>query len=159
MNRLKIFSIALAAAFFASCGDGNTPPEPEPTVDPVELKFRGDFSVAPGTDDAFTITERNIQISVVDETATILMLGVKFAELMPELVITIPGVTVGPANAAGTITLSGDGIVPVAMGGPFPQYTITGFEGSIDEGKETFTFSMTCGTYPVTFTGRSAKIR
>jgi hypothetical protein len=54
----------------------------------------------------------------------------------------------------GDYTLAGDGIIPIAMGGPFPQYTITGFEGSIDKEGETFTFSMTCGTHPVTFAGR-----
>ena len=83
------------------------------------------------------------------------MMKVKFAEEMPlTLDMTVSGINY---TSSGTKTLiSGDQIVPTAMGGEFPAYTITGMSGEItNEGN--IRFSMKCGTFPLSFEGTARK--
>jgi len=49
------------------------------------------------------------------------------------------------------LLLSGDNIIPLAMGGEFPAYTITELTGEITP--QTISCEMMCGTYPLTFSG------
>ena len=58
------------------------------------------------------------------------MYKVKFADGMPiKLDMTVEGVTCTESN--GVYLLSGEGLVPYAMGGPFEKFTITGLVGEI----------------------------
>ena len=69
---------------------------------------------------------------------------------MPAMDITIPGITV---QKNGNVTLiSTESSVPLAMGNPFPNYTVTEFEGEIlnDE----ITFSLKFGSTPTSYSGR-----
>ena len=47
--------------------------------------------------------------------------------------------------------LSGNNIVPYALGGPFEKYTITNLSGAITDTEMTLSFM--CGEYPVTYVG------
>ena len=70
--------------------------------------------------------------------------------VMPlKLDMVVEGVTYSESPEG--YTLTGDGIVPYAMGGPFEKYTITSLQGSITESR--FSLSFNCGEYPVTYEG------
>jgi hypothetical protein len=49
------------------------------------------------------------------------------------------------------ISITGNNIIPIAMGGEFPAYKITNLTGEINNG--TITMSMMCGSYPLTYSG------
>ena len=84
-------------------------------------------------------------------TADITIYQIKFVPQMPVTIdVTIPSVTVSAAS--GTISFSGDNIVPWALGGEMPRYLVTGLSGRI-EGKE-ISFSLSFGDYPTRFSGR-----
>ncbi|GHT09812.1 hypothetical protein AGMMS4956_00140 [Bacteroidia bacterium] len=82
--------------------------------------------------------------------AKITMQKVKFAEAMPALDITID--SIGAADIPYSIILVGNNIVPKAMGGPFPQYTITDLVGIVTA--DSLSFSMKCGSFPLTYQGK-----
>jgi hypothetical protein len=152
MNRFKTFSIALAATFlFASCGDDTTP-----VSTPANGNYKGTVSVAPDTDNAFTLSGIEVKFTPAENgaKADVEMLKVKFAAAMPfELDMLISGVTLTPT--ADGYSISGTDIVPTALAGQsFPQYTITDLTGTVTT--TSLSFDMHCGSYPVTFTGTRA---
>jgi hypothetical protein len=55
-------------------------------------------------------------------------------------------------GAIGNYVLTGNGIVPYAMGGKFEKYTITELVGAITY--KTMSLNFKCGDYPVTYEGR-----
>jgi hypothetical protein len=154
MNCLKIFSISLAAIVLSSCGDNKSQPIPVPQ----NGNYTGTVTVAPGTADAFTLegTEVKFTLSADKTTADIEMLKVKFAAAMPvSLDVLISGVTL--TKTADGYSISGDNIVPTAMGGaPFAQYTITGLTGTVTA--SSLTLDMMMGTYPMSFEGTANHI-
>jgi hypothetical protein len=75
---------------------------------------------------------------------------VSFSAKMPvKIDMEIPNVEY--QNEDGKITLSGNNIVPFAMGGEFPKYTVTNLSGTVNNG--TLSVSMNCGESPTTFVG------
>lgn len=79
---------------------------------------------------------------------------VQFAAAMPiKLDMTVKGIAYTETN--GTVSFTGDGLIPEAMGGPFPGYTITNLSGTITATQ--MSFSMICGRFPTSFSG-TAKI-
>lgn len=100
-------------------------------------------------------TQENVRVEVaqVDETTVeIKMFQAKFAERMPlNLDMTIAGVTFRARISK--IEISGDNIIPTAMGGPFPAYTITNMTGTVSA--SSIDFSMICGNFPLTFQGNA----
>ncbi len=149
MNYLKTTLIAFAAALLGiSCGKDDGPNEPDI---PNDSAYTGTFTVAPGTADAFVLEDAAIEFTLAEggASAEMKMLHVRFAERMPAMDITVPGMTLTPT--AGGYAISGNGIIPLALGGEVARYTITGLTGSVTA--ETLTFSMMCGTYPLSFSG------
>jgi hypothetical protein len=157
MNCLKIFSIALAAGLLSISCDKKNDGEENPGTTKSGI-YTGTLTV--GTENPFTLEDREVEFTVdkEDENAgQIEMFKVKFASGMPvEIDMTIPGVAVA-YFVSGECTLSGDEIIPIAMGGPNPQYTITDLEGSVDETGENLSFSFTCKNLTVNFTGTRAE--
>jgi hypothetical protein len=156
MNYLKNLFIALfAGLLFVSCDQKIETPQEKPPL-PEDGIYTGTFTVAPGTAEEFSLQDAGVEFTVDAEDATvgqIKMLEVQFAEKMPNMDITIPGVTL--TSVANSYTIGGEGIVPFAtMFGqetPKEEYTITGLEGTATAGE--LTFEMMCGTYPISFTG------
>ncbi|MDR2890414.1 MAG: hypothetical protein LBV18_02260 [Alistipes sp.] len=164
MNHFKTTLTALGATIFlasgfASCGK-HDPTPPTPTTP----AYVGTVTVATGTPMEFTLENATVEFAVAENagnaetaettakeaTAEIKMLGVKFAVAMPVTVdMTIPGVAL-TATAEGW-SLSGDEIVPIAMGGPYPERIVTDLTGTATE--QELSFSMTCKELPVSFTG------
>ena len=87
------------------------------------------------------------------DSTSITIFKAKLAQRMPAMDIIIPGITV---NKNGNVTvLAADSTVPLAMGNPFPNYTVTEFEGEIlnDE----ITFSLKFGSTPTSYSGQLLK--
>lgn len=151
MKRLKFLFGALCAMMLAVACENDSNPEPQIPTPAPENEYLG--TVVVDQNDGTTFSKEGVKVTfeVVDEaTMDIVMYGVKFAEAMPvTLDMTIYGVEYTETPAG--LTLSGDQIVPYAMGGPFEQFTITSLTGEISERGMTLDF--VCGAYPVSFEG------
>lgn len=150
MREMRIlFSLLFAAMLFVSCGGD--------IFEDVTLDEEGTAKIFVGNvvvdqNDGTTFTKESVEAAYAlndDGTMTIFMKKVKFASLMPAINMEIPGVTIVGEDP--NMTLSGDSIVPIAMGGEFKKFTITGLEGYVNQ--DTFNMSFTCGDYPVTYSG------
>lgn len=154
MRELRIlFSLLFAAMLFVSCGN-DIFEDVKVDEDGSAKIFVGDVVV--DQNDGTTFTKESVEVAYElneDGTMTIFMKKVKFASLMPAINMEIPNVTIFGDES--NMTLSGDNIVPIAMGGEFKKFTITELEGRVN--KDTFTMSFTCGDYPVTYSGEIEK--
>ena len=99
---------------------------------------------------SYTQEEVKVDYEILDGKLNFVMYKVKFAEGMPiKLDMVVEGVDC--VGVVGNYFLTGNGIVPYAMGGPFEKFTITELVGSITN--DTMNLSFKCGEYPVTYTG------
>ena len=141
-------------SFAAVCVGCTTEPEDggKKTDDPAGgISYVGDVSVT--QDDGSVFTKHNVEVVMTrtENTLEMRMLKVSFAAAMPiELDMTVNGISC--RQTAGGYTFSGDNLIPTAMGGEFPAYTITGLSGSGSD--RSLTFSMTCGRYPLSYSGQ-----
>ncbi len=120
-------------------------PEPE-----GEKKGSYFGTVEVDNDDGHFVKE-NVEVSVTKEenakTYTIKLYRVKFATAMPvEIDMLIQGVTIDEEGM-----ISGNEIIPYAMGGPFEKYKITNLTGYMTD--KTLRFEMICGEYPTKYSG------
>lgn len=122
------------------------------TLPTAGLSASGKMVVTIDSTTTFTKEDVVVNFKQNGDVATIEMLDVKFAEAMPlTLDMTIDSVSYSAIGDA--ISFSGDNIVPQAMGGPFPKYTITKLNGTADQKGKAFKFTMMCGSYPVSYEG------
>lgn len=151
MNSIKNFfsSIPILALFLvggiliSSCGGKN---EPDPVV--PDGMYSGTLKV---TYNGEIYTTEGVEVEATSDaglsSVTLVMYAVKFVPQMPVTIdITIPSV---PMSKEGI--LSGDGIVPIAMGGPVERYTVSNLNGKVEEGK--IGFDLLFGQYPTSFSG------
>ena len=86
------------------------------------------------------------------DSATITLFQVKFSPRMPvSLDVTVPGIVVNKTEK-GAILIC-DSIVPLAMGGEYPNYKVKGFEGEIID--DELTFSLNFGSTPTSYQGKA----
>ena len=64
--------------------------------------------------------------------------------------ITVPGIKVAKTEKGAILTCQR--VVPLAMGGEYPSYTVTGFEGEIVD--DELTFSLYFGSTPTSYRGK-----
>ena len=134
-------------AFGVGCdtGDNNLPTKP------VEECYIGTLSV--DQNDGTFYHQSNVKTTYeisAEGRLSFAMYNVKFAEGMPiKLNMFVDGVAFTEED--GQYTLSGNGLVPYAMGGPFEKFTITNLTGTLTE--ESFSLEFLCGEYPVTYNG------
>ena len=134
-------------AFGVGCdtGDNNLPTKP------VEECYIGTLSV--DQNDGTFYYQSNVKTTYeisAEGRLSFAMYNVKFAEGMPiKLNMFVDGVAFKEED--GQYTLSGNGLVPYAMGGPFEKFTITNLTGTLTE--ESFSLEFLCGEYPVTYSG------
>ena len=152
MKHLKFMTALLAAGMlFAACDkndDKNETPENE-TVTSDSFVGTLIVNLTDGTD--YTQEDVMVDYAITDTAGFVLTFNqVSFSPKMPmKLDMSIPNVSY--VIAGSEITLAGDGIVPLAMGKEFPQYTITKLTGTIADG--TMSVSMNCGSSPMKFSG------
>ena len=165
--QFKHMLLALAAVAAIGCNKNN----PEETVGPKEGSYVGTVTVNSTSGEVFdnenievTFTPsedgktENIEVTFTPsedgKTATLILYQIKFTPRMPmTLDVTIPDVNI---TAEGQdIKLECAEVVPLAMGGPFPNYTVTDLTGKISGGK--LTFSLNFGATPTSFSGSIKK--
>lgn len=152
MKTSKIL-IAIAAFSLFACGENKTNEEAE--AQPAD--YKGSVTVLmksqeSGTDQEQVIenVEVNFDPSEDGKTASIIMYSISFAPNMPPLDITIPNLSLSHTKTG--FKLSCDRVVPLALGGEFPMYTVTEFVGSVNE--EELEFKLNFGQYPTSFSGQ-----
>ena len=146
--------MCVAALFcFTSCF--NDDDNKELVIDPLGYNYSGTITILDPNDGSKYIEDEvkvQVQFDEKEEKATLIVYNVKFAEAMPvRLDMTVDGLSY--QNGSGYIILGGSNIIPYAMGGPFPLYTIKDFIGQLMP--QEFVFSMTCGEYPVSYIGKA----
>lgn len=143
-----LFSALCAVMLTTACENGNNNDLPN---NPDESKcYKGSMTV--DQNDGTVYTQENVEVDyeIKGDKLNFVMYKVKFANGMPiKLDMVVEGVNYTEVN--GTYTITGDDIVPYAMGGPFEKYTITNLTGIITDTE--FTLDFMCGEYPVTYEG------
>lgn len=146
----KFLAFLAVAGMFVGCGD-DEPTKGEPEVQDNGISYAGTMVVV--QQDETTYTQENVVVDyeITDTAGLVLTFNqVAFSSKMP-IKIDMTLTNVQYEKNSETISFTGDGIVPIAMGGPFPKYTVTNLSGTVQE--ETMSLSMNCGGYPVTYTG------
>lgn len=131
-----------------ACENGNNNDLPN---NPDESKcYNGSMTVDQNDGTVYTQEDVKVDYEIKGDKLNFVMYKVKFANGMPiKLDMVVEGVNYTDVN--GTYTITGDDIVPYAMGGPFEKYTITNLTGVITDTE--FTLDFMCGEYPVTYEG------
>lgn len=153
-----VMILAAMAAVLVSCDKAETDDvkqeEVIETVSSDTVFYSGTLLANASSGDCQTPdTKISINPSDKADSTSITIFKAKLANRMPAMDITIPGITV---QKNGNVTLiSTESSVPLAMGNPFPNYTVTEFEGEIlnDE----ITFSLKFGSTPTSYSGRIVK--
>lgn len=147
MKFLKAFLFAAVLVVAAACSKN----EPVKIIEtPAETVYSGTMTVvADGKDNISENVKVNVSFQE-DGTATIIFNKVKFVPQMPvSLDVTVPGVTCEIRK--NEIILSGNDIVPLAMGMPYEKYKVTSLSGKIIAGK--LTVSLNFGEFATSYAG------
>lgn len=147
MKLLNAFLIAAVSVVAAACSKN----EPVKIIEtPAETVYSGTMTVVAGGKD--NVSE-NVKVNVSlqdDGTVTIIFNKVKFVPQMPvSLDVTVPGVKCEIRE--NEIILSGNDIVPLAMGMPYAKYKVTSLTGKITAGK--LTVSLNFGEFATSYVG------
>ena len=147
--KIKALTIALAALTLVACEQ-----TPEPIV-PVLTYYLGEATVEATTGTVVNADARVEFYPYEDGSADLILYEIKFAPNMPlKLDVTVPGVTITSTHEK--ITLSGDDIIPFALGGnQFPNYKVTDLQGEIVGDKLTFTLKF--GGIPTSYIGEKCE--
>ena len=147
MNKLRLLLIALAGLMVVACENGKNNDLPK---NPDSTCYKGEMTVDQNDGTFYTQKDVEVDYEIKDGKLNFVMYKVKFASGMPvKLDMVVEGVSY--EETADGYTISGDKIVPYAMGGPFEQFTITNLVGSVNDNKMTLSFM--CGAYPVEYEG------
>lgn len=147
MNKLRLLLIALAGLMVVACENGKNNELPK---NPDSTCYKGKMTVDQNDGTFYVQTDVEVDYEIKDGKFNFVMYKVKFASGMPvKLDMVVEGASY--EETANGYTISGDNIVPYAMGGPFEQFTITNLVGSVNDNKMTLSF--VCGGYPVEYEG------
>jgi len=146
--KLRNIILACAAAVLASCAE----PLPEEPLTPETADYNGTVTVTYQESD---FNNENIDVNFTPSedglTASITIYKIRFVPQMPVTIdVTVPQIQL--TSTVDKIMLSCEKVIPLAMGGEFPRYTVTGLVGEISDG--TLTFSLNFGDYPTRFSGK-----
>jgi hypothetical protein len=147
MRLNNLFSILAVALLAIGCGKN----EDVKTITPISADYNGTVSVV-FNGASFDNPDINVNLtpSADGKTASIIIYKIKFVPQMPVTIdVTIPDINLTSDNK--TISLAKDMVVPLALGGEYPRYTVTNLKGTIEG--ERISFSLNFGDYPTSFTG------
>ena len=148
MNKLRLLLLALLSLAFVACENGENNDLPnKPTQSEC---YKGTLTVDQNDGTFYTQSDVEVDYEIKDGKLNFVMYKVKFASGMPiKLDMVVEGVDYTESD--GVYTLSGDNLIPYAMGGPFEQFTITSLEGEVSA--NAMSLSFICCEYPVTYEG------
>lgn len=148
MKTLRFFLLTLSSLILFGCENGDNNALPSKPDD--NECYKGTMTVDQNDGTFYTQEDVEVDYEILDDKLNFVMYNVKFAEAMPiKLNMVVEGVDC--LGAVGNYVLTGNNIVPYAMGGPFEKFTITNLNGLITN--NTMTLSFMCGEYPVTYSG------
>ena len=148
MKTLRFLLLSLLSLAFVACENGSNNDLPSKPVD--SKCYTGTMTVDQNDGTFYTQEEVEVDYEILDGKLNFVMYKVKFASGMPiKLDMVVEGVDYTESD--GVYTLSGDNLIPYAMGGPFEQFTITSLEGEVSA--NAMSLSFICGEYPVTYEG------
>lgn len=145
--KLNKLIFAAAALLVLGCGKKGT----EDVLVPEKGSYTGTVTVVyQGSD----FDNENIKVDFIPsadgKTADIVLNQIRFVPNMPvQIDVTVPDVTLQADEKV--IVLSCARVVPLALGGEYPRYTVTDLKGKI-VGDE-MTFSLKFGDSPTSFRG------
>ena len=145
--KLNKMILALAALALLACN------KEEKNELPVAAAadYKGLVSVD-GSNGKFELEDVEVNFTPAEDgkTATITIFKIRFAPKMPMQVdVTIPNVELTPTKDG--ILLACDNVIPQALGGDFPQYTVYEMTGTVKE--DEIDFSLKFGTTPTSYKG------
>lgn len=148
----KLLLVLMLCTFAVACTEDKEETGNNTTiVETGSANYVGTITVGEGS---VTFSEDSISIEtskLSNGKMNAKLLQVKFAQAMPVRIdMEINGIDY-IKQSTGSYTLTGDNIVPIVMGVEYPSYTITNLNGTIIN--DVLSLSMTCGSYPVTYTG------
>lgn len=152
MKLFKIFAIAAMAFGLIACDNESTP---EPVIDlDTTNAYNGTVSVVVGGQEVST-PDSLIEIvpSEDGKSFSIVFKMIKFVPQMPALDIEIP--TINYTVEDGVISFAAEGIIPLCLGGEFPQYIVTALKGTITA--TSIDLSLKFGDYQTSFKGTIVK--
>lgn len=146
--KTEILSLAFSAAILLTACGKDAPQQP---VLPEESAYTGTLTVIY---EGAPFDNENISVDFTPTedgaSASITIHQIRFVPQMPVTIdVTIPGIML--LGNAEKILLSCERVVPLAMGGEYPRYTVTDLSGEI-VGNE-LAFSLKFGDYPTSFAG------
>lgn len=147
MKTIRLFAFLLGL-LLVGCGE-ETPVTP---FVPEESDYVGTVTViyqdAPFDNEDISV---NFTPSEDGKTASITLHQIRFVPQMPVTIdVTIPDIIL--KSTTEKVILTCEKAIPLAMGGEYPRYTVTGLQGEIID-KE-MTFSLRFGDYPTSFKGQ-----
>ena len=148
MKIFKIFALAAMMFGFVACDNGEKTPEPPFNGN---TGYMGTVSVVV---DGATVDTPNTAVGIEPRKDGSMFMDIKFGAVkfvpaMPALDITIP--TVNFTVTDGAINLVADGIIPLCMGGEFPNYIVTALKGTITA--TSIELSLKFGEFETSFKG------
>ena len=152
-----LFVLAALAAVMVSCDKQETGMENQEkiVVSNDTVFYKGTLIANASSGDCQTPDTRiSINPSDKADSISITIFKAKLAQRMPAMDIIIPGITV--VKNGNVTLLSSETSVPLAMGNPFPNYTVTEFEGEIVN--DEIIFSLKFGSTPTSFSGQKESI-
>lgn len=152
MKQLLSIMVLATAFVFVAC-DKDDGGEEGPLTDATGA-WSGTLKVVQDDGSDYMLEGVAVQVASIDSKyCQIVMEQVQFSPKMPvKIDMTIDSVPY--VKNGSDIEFGGDNIVPKAMGGPFPKYNITEFKGVMNE---KISFSMMCGSYPLSYNGVHAE--
>ena len=148
----SIYIMLAIAAVLAGC-DKLEKENEEPVSVLKSTDYSGTLTVNASTG-AFDTENIKVSFNATEraDSASITLFQVKFSPRMSvSLDVTIPGISVAKTEKGAILTC--DSIVPLAMGGQYPNYTVKGFEGEITDDK--LIFSLNFGSTPTSYQGKA----
>ena len=148
MKLTKMFVGALSLLMLATaCENGHNNDLPN---NPDNTCYIGTMNVDQNDGTVYTQDDVEVDYEIKDGKLNFAMYKVKFASGMPvKLDMVVEGADY--VETASGYSLSGNNLIPYAMGGPFEKVTITNLKGEITN--NTMELSFMCGEYPVTYSG------
>ncbi len=146
--KFKVLFAAFAMLAAISCGDSSKEDAPDPREN---TQYKGTVSVLYNSE---IVENPDVFIDYIpseDGTKVSLLFNkIRFVPAMPPIDVTVPEIDV--TVSSDRLLLSCDNIVPLAAGGEFPRYLVTGMRGSVVG--DQMEFSLNFGSYPTTFSGK-----
>lgn len=152
MKLLKFFALAAMLFGMVACNNEKTP---EPVIDlDTTTAYNGTVSViVAGQEISTTNSVIEIDPSENGKSFNIVFKMIKFVPQMPALDITIPAV--GYIVADEVISFAAESVIPLCLGGEFPQYLVTGLKGTITA--NSIDLSLKFGEFQTSFRGTIVK--